>query len=354
MGRMSGWTGLFGSRSSKRKPDPRIRWFGKLPTYADYYSSGSDEDWVVEFNDWILEGFEKYLRFSREKRTAGVSSGRASGLPRVPAAALMLRLPKSGMTVLGSVQDYGGDMVGRPFPLCFYVAVPTAQWTGPTSDQLAGATRVVEDLMGLHHEIVRFLNAPGCFKSMFEDRELDLTGVDGQSSDDSWLQDASRVSMADWFDAAKEELRAEDLGAWLGRAARWGDGIAASESDDFEPTLCLPLGRGFNLHLQTAGWVRWLESRLNLKRRALSLLLTGGSGDGPMRRLVLIARDLRAEDFVLLTPLGSGLRYVDDLSKMEGPAGSARVDAPPETRAQEPLLAGSWADFVQAEAKLAR
>jgi hypothetical protein len=354
MSRMTGWTGLFGSRSSKRKPDPRIRWFGKLPTYADYYSSGSDEDWVVEFNDWILEGFEKYLRFSREKRTAGAPSARSSGPPRVPAAGLMIRLPKSDMTVFASVQDYGGDMVGRPFPLCFYVAVPTARWTGPTSDQLAGATRVVEDLMGLHHEIVHFLNAPGGFKSLFEDRELDLTGVDGQSSDDSWLQDASRISMADWFDAAREELGAADLEAWFGHVGRWGDRIAALESGDFEPTLCLPLARTVNLHLQTAGWIRWLESRLNLKRRALSLLLTGGSGDGQMRRLFVIARDPRAEDFVLLTPLGSSLRYVDDLCRTEDPAGSARADAQREVPVRKPLPAGSWADFVQAEAKLAR
>ena len=160
--------------------------------------------------------------------------------------------------------------------------------------------------------------------------------------------------MADWFDAAREELGTEDLEAWLGRAVRWGDRIAALESDDFEPTLCLPLARSLNLYLQTAGWIRWLESRLNLKRRAVSLLLTDGSGDGQMRRLVLIARDPRAEDFVLLTPLGSSLRYVDDLSKREDPAGSARVDASRDAPTREPLPAGSWADFVQTEAKLAR
>jgi hypothetical protein len=352
---MSSWTGLFGSRPPKRKPDPRIRWFGKLPTYADYYSSGSDEEWVVEFNDWILEGVETYLRHSRDARRSGTRSAHGShpsGSTRLSPACLTIRLPKSGMTVFASVQDYGGDMVGRPFPLCFYVGVPTVQWTGPTSDQLAGATRLLSDLTELHSEIVHFLNAPGGFKSMFDDRELDLTGIDGQTSDDSWLQAASRISMADWFDAAREELGAEDLGAWLGRVRRWGERIGSLESNSFEPTLCFPLARGVDLHLQAAGWIRWLESRLNLRRRALSLLVTGGPADDQARRLVVIARNPGAEDFLLLTSLGGSLRYVDDLSRAEGPAGPSGADISPGTPTREPALAWSWADFVQAEAKL--
>ena len=40
--------------------DGRVRWFGKLPSYPDYYSSPADEDWSVEFNEWVLRGFELY------------------------------------------------------------------------------------------------------------------------------------------------------------------------------------------------------------------------------------------------------------------------------------------------------
>ena len=38
---------LFKSKASKLRADPRIRWFGKLPTYPDYYSSHADEEWAV-------------------------------------------------------------------------------------------------------------------------------------------------------------------------------------------------------------------------------------------------------------------------------------------------------------------
>ena len=37
---------LFKSKTGKLKSDPRIRWFGKLPTYPDYYSSTADEAWA--------------------------------------------------------------------------------------------------------------------------------------------------------------------------------------------------------------------------------------------------------------------------------------------------------------------
>ena len=59
-----GWKEIF---KSKAKPDPRIRWFGKLPTYADYYRSPADEDWAVEFNDWILRGYEIYHNGEKER-----------------------------------------------------------------------------------------------------------------------------------------------------------------------------------------------------------------------------------------------------------------------------------------------
>jgi hypothetical protein len=343
--------GLFGSRSPKGKPDPKIRWFGKLPTYADYYSSSTDEDWVVEFHDWILEGFDAYLSAPREADAGCVPSGHPRGTRRLPLAGCAIRLPGSGMTVFASIQDYGGDMVGRPFPLCLYVGVPTEQWPGPTSDQLTGATRLLQDLMKLRNDVVQFINAPGSFKSVFDDRRLDLATIDGKTSDDSWVQAASEIPMADWFNAAGKEPPTEDLGTWLNRVACRGNQIAALESDDFKPTLCFPLAHGIDLHVQAAGWLRWLESRMDLKARTLSVLLTGGQSDA--RRLTVIARDLSAEDFLLLTPRWGNLRYVDDLSTVEesGNPGGAGID--PGESVEDPASIRTWADFVQGDAKRA-
>ncbi|MBN2559716.1 MAG: hypothetical protein JXQ75_02135, partial [Phycisphaerae bacterium] len=122
------WTNLFKSKKGPNlTPDPRLRWFGKLPTYADYYNSTADEAWTREFNDWILDGYEIYYRRLKSAE-ADEPRGGNGGKRRLPISACVIRLPKSGMTVLASVQDYGGDMRGRPFPISFYVAVPSEEW----------------------------------------------------------------------------------------------------------------------------------------------------------------------------------------------------------------------------------
>ena len=177
------WTNLFKSKS-KLKPDPRVRWFGKLPTYPDYYSSQKDEDWVVEFNDWILKGFEIY---QSRLRSQGVS------VARLPVSGCAVRLPNTGMTVFASFLDYGGDMQGRPFPLSFYSGVPTSCWPGPTSDRLVDATGVIRELLMLRRHVPRFINSPGRFESTFGDRTVDLGNFDELGSDASWVTSAGAL-----------------------------------------------------------------------------------------------------------------------------------------------------------------
>ncbi len=333
---MSGWAGLFRSKAPKAKPDPRIRWFGKLPTYADYYSSKTDEEWVVEFNDWIIKGYEIF-----DNRARSTNAPKK----KLPMSGCIIRLPKSGMTVFASIQDYGGDMRGRPFPICFYAGFPTAEWPGPTSDRSAGALRVVQDLMALKREVIRFFNAPGRFDTVFGEREIDLDGIDRRGGDDSWSSKAQALPLADWFAGAKNGMAVDDLGTWLGLAARWGDNVAKLESEPFEPTFSFPLSSGHGVELQVAGWLRWLESRMDLKRRALSLVLTGEPA-GEYQRLVVIAREVVSEDFLLLTPLARSLAYVDDLSTVK-PSESDDGAAPGEGGNSPPIRLTNWAEFAE-------
>jgi len=334
------WTDLFKSKSSKLRPDPRIRWFGKLPTYADYYSSKTDAGWAVEFNDWVLKGYQVY-----QSRVSGMDHDR-----RLPISACVIRLPKSGMTVFSSIQDYGGDMRGRPFPICFYVGVPTVQWPGPTSHRLASAVRAVRDLTALRREVPRFLNSPGRFEAVFGERDLDLSGIDGETEDDSWMERTRKILLADWFAGAKAGLKVEDPHAWFRYVARWGDNIARLESKTFEPTLRFPLSLGVPVEVQMAGWLRWLELRMDLARRSLSLMVCEQLGNS-MGQLGVIAREVVPEDFLLLTQMGGTLPYVDDLcaATMEeespGEGVQASADSADAFEADK-----SWADFVESPA----
>ncbi len=327
---------LFKSKAAKLKPDPRIRWFGKLPSYPDYYSSRADEEWVVEFNDWVLKGFELYRsRQADDRKPAG----------RLPVSGCAIRLPKSEMTILASILDFGGDMRGRPFPMCFYAAVPTAQWPGPTSDRMAGASRVIRDLLALGREVARFLNSPGRFEAVFGDREVDLADIDSESTDTSWLAAAKAVELADWFECARARIKVQDPATWVKLARAWGETLASHESATFEPTLRLPLAMRMATESQVAGWIRWLESRMDLKRRCLSLVVSGDTEDSA-GSLSVIARVVVPEDFLLLTPLAGTLPYLDDLSVVEPPGspGSGEQDSDLESPRAGSL--GRWADFL--------
>ncbi len=330
------WTNLF--KSKKTVQDPRVRWFGKLPTYADYYSSKADESWAIELNDWILKGYE----LLRSRQSAHQVTRRV-----LPFSACALRLAKSEMTVFASIMDYGGDQRGRPFPMSFYVGVPSAQWPGPTSDRLISAARLIRDLLDLRREVARFLNSPGHFETVFGGRVLDLSGIAGQSTDSSWQERAHRIRIDEWFQGARDNLRIDDALTWLRAATRWGDSIAALESKSFEPTLRMPLAREVApgeaaLDVQLAGWIHWLQSRLNLRRRNYSIFLTGACDNGSPS-LSIVARDLLPDDFLLLSDLAHTLPYLDDVSRLEaGPA--TETDQAVNDRVEPD---GSWMDFVK-------
>lgn len=326
---------LFKSKTGKLKSDPRIRWFGKLPTYPDYYSSQADEAWAVEFTDWVLKGFELY----RSRVTGG-----RKPTTRLPVSGCAIRLPKSAMTVFASILDYGGDMRGRPFPMCFYAAVPTAQWMGPTSDHMVRASRVIRDLLALRREVPRFINSPGRFESVFGDREVDLDDADVQTPDTSWLTAAKAVTLSQWFEGIRSGVKVREQDAWLRVVLTWGDNLASHESKDFEPTLRFPLAMGLSLDAQLSGWIRWLESRLNLARRSLSLIVSG-EPDDRVGYLTIIAREVVCDDFLLLTPLAGTLPYLDDLAAVEPSAGSDDTKVGDESAAPA-AVPGSWVDFV--------
>jgi hypothetical protein len=336
-------------KAPKLKADPQVRWFGKLPTYADYYASKGDEAWAVEFQDWVLKGFELYAERARP-------AGKAAS--RLPISACALRLPRSGMTVFASLLDYGGDMRGRPFPLCFYAGIPSAQWPGPTHDRLCPANRVMQDLLALRRDVPRFLNSPGRFETAFGERVVNLDGLDGESSNSEWVELAVKVPLAEWFagwarqePAALPECPVEPkLADWYQALAKWGDNIARHESEGFEPTLRFPLAPLPAVQVQLAGWIRWLETRMDLGRRLYSVLVSGDLQEGTARFSV-VAHELIPDDFLLLTPLARTLPYVDDASRVGlNSTGASEASGTDGQSAGLALVPATWAEFANSGA----
>jgi hypothetical protein len=335
-----GWKDLFKSKDARHKPDPRVRWFGKLPTYADYYSSQTDEEWAVEYNDWILKGCE--LFYSRQRQ--------AGGDLRLPPAACAVRLPKSQMTVFASLLDYGGEMRGRPFPLTFYVGAPSGSWPGPTSARILPALRLLRELTDLREHVNQFFKAPARFESTFGGREIALDGIDEETRDDSWRAGAQSHALRDWFAAAKPCTKTDDVDAWFGRVMEWGGQVAQLESEEFGPTLRFPLVDSAPLEVQVPGWLCWLGRRMALDRRLVSILFAKDP-DGVTGHLAVVARELVPEDFLLLTPLASSLSFVDDLCRIGSrPANAAQSDGSTEAAVAAVRAPDTWLEFVECAA----
>jgi hypothetical protein len=353
--------GLF-RRKLKPKPDPLIRWYGKLPAYGDYYDSGSGEEWIAEFTQkWLMNGYQAY---ESRRRSAPSAPPAANHEPRsaqrMPSCACLLQLPQSGMTVLSSCLDFGGDTVGRKFPLCFFAGIPTADLPGITGGNALAILSTLNQLLGLGRRVARFLNDPGVkgpeqFRAEFADQEVSLDALVAPPTD-SWIERAKAIRMADWYAVADDTLGAADLDAWLRRARRWGEMLAQGDAPGFKAVLSFPLAPErapgaprIDRDIQVAGWVRWLEGRMDLKARPVSLVITDEPAPA-CSRLTVILGELSPDDFLLLTPLVADLEHVDNLA-------AVREDAPPEAQAaasEAPptLTATTWADFVTAGTRL--
>ncbi len=328
-----GWTDLFKSKSSKLKPDGALRWFGKLSTCRDYFNSTLDQEWAAEFNDWVMKGYEQYHARMASSSTLSViareEAGAGQKVRHLSPAACILRLPRSGMTAIASIQDYGGDSFGRPFPLCFYVGIPTIQWPGPTAETVGPALHLLDRLLKLRDDVVRFERTPSRFENVFGGREFSVDDLNGEAQDGAWRKQIDEINIDTWFSGIATGLATPDWPVWHGLLERWGNAIAAMDPEAFEATLVFPLAGNVSTSAQICGWLSWLSSRLDLSKRAVSLFWTAEPDGGPSR-LSIVARELIEDDFLLITPISQRLTYLDSAcalrpAKEEGAPESANL-----------------------------
>ncbi len=321
-----GLRNFFRSKGSGLKPDPQLRWFGKLPTYADYYRTQGDEAWTVELTDWMLKGFELYC---------GRQSGEGHRPVRLTNAVCLLRLPESKMTALAAFFDFGGDTRGRPFPMCFYVGVPTEQYPGPSLNGLAGALKVLGDLRELRRDVELFTASNSSIDDVFGSRVFDLSILDANSDANSKSADiwagADQIQWSDWFERIKPMLRVKETTSWLDLVESFGANLIERESGAFEPTVGFPIADRTPFEIQVVGWIRWLGHRLDLSRRSLSLIVSGDLDQGP-GSLTVVTHDLIPEDFLLMTSQESSLSYLDSLRRV-GTSDDQPVTGEPENAA---------------------
>jgi hypothetical protein len=152
------------------------------------------------------------------------------------------------------------------------------------------------------------------------------------------------LSVRDWFDATQRFLKTQEPRAWFDMIERWGEQIREHDESDHGLTLRLPLADSTEERIQVAGWLRWLERRMDLSNKACSLLLTRSEARVPPK-LTILARDIETDDFLLMTPLSRQLDYLDDITMAVPPAVDANRS--PESEGQW-SSDQTWAQFVGA------
>ena len=179
---------------------------------------------------------------------------------------------------------------------------------------------------------------------MLGGREISLDDLDEEHTDSSWTAGARDHLMTDWFDAVRDVLMIKNMASWVGKVDEWGDRLVKHEGADFEPTLRFPLAMRVPVEIQVAGWIRWLEQRMDLQRRSLSLVIAGDL-EYESGFLSVIARQIVPDDFLLATSQAHSLSYLDDLAALEIPEQEAdRTDSPVPTPEECPER---WLEFVE-------
>ena len=295
--------------------DSTLRWFGKLPTYADYLVQSEQPAWAREFGDWLIAGAARYHQEPNR--------------PEGPLAETrgVTRLPKSGVAVCFSHRDYGGDARGRAFGFCFFCGAKD-QALGSPSAAVNGSLAAMDRLVAAHDELAQTSGGVTDVSSRFSSKSLKLDQTESIAMEDR-LPD---VTWGQWYQEVRPLVEATSAESWAAQLSLLGQSIASSDGHNFEPHLRFPISGARDWAAQAVGWAQWLERRLREPARAWSWFHQAAANNGPSTWTVL-GRSVLPEDFLLLTPCADSVTYLDN-------AGKSISNAAPELAAP-----ATWQDW---------
>jgi type VI secretion system ImpM family protein len=281
-----------------------LQLYGKLPIYKDFISSGVGDEGAKEFREWVGNGYSKKWAVSEECR--GVE---------IPPHTFVLPLPGSRRTVAGCLwgsHDEGGL---RSFPFAaFAVLQPGRRVSDPTT-----ALSYLE----VYHErsvsIRRNFNGGRTVSSFYESyrgARVELPVVSAEALAKGLSDDIQNVTVEEFASA----LLGEDA------VARWPGHLDALEKAVRQNVsggaVRIPLGPILPKEMQVQVWLAWLRSRAALSTGALRGVLVERSEE--RGRAVLLFRDLKADDFLLLHPGRSDYDWVEEVDTEVSAGGSVQ------------------------------
>lgn len=275
--------------------DATLRWFGKLPSYADYLVPAEQPPWAREFDEWLIAGAARYHELPQHSNGS-----------KMPESRGVLRLAKSGVAVCYAHSDHGGDSRGRDFGFCFFC--------GAADQGLASPSAAVADnlaAIGLLGSAQRELRETAKTSTEISGHFSSLGRRGGRAASAPMAERLQTVVWDEWFEEVRSQVDAGSAAEWVGRLSQFGRTIAASDGAKFETHVRFPISATREWEAQAFGWAKWLEQRLREPARAWSWVCATPAANQAPASWTVLGRAVLAEDYLLLTPAAEALAYID-------------------------------------------
>ena len=300
--------GLSGADGPPKLETHALHLYGKLPIYKDFISSGFTEEGSKDFRDWLGNGFSRRWSVLDEYKGA-----------EIPFHTFLFALPGGKRSVAGALwgsHDEGGL---RQFPFTIFSVLPQGR---PISDPFVALSclEVFEQKAAfIRHNFLHGRTVASFYES-FRGARIEIPVKRPARIAEGIEKEAKGVTLGDFA----VSLLGTDAGAeWPRFLSRLKTACGHAQGQG-AGAVRLPLGNQLPAELQVQIWLTWLEAEGGLGDRGPSGVLVCRSGG--RSRAVLLFRDLRPEDFLLLHPTHTDYEFVEETA----PAGAVQPGEAPQ------------------------
>ena len=286
--------GFAGADGPPKMETYALHLYGKLPIYKDFISSGLTEEGAKEFRDWLGNGFSR--------RWSTVEDYKQT---EIPLHTFLLALPGVRRSVAGALwgsHDEGGL---RQFPFTLFSVVPTGK---PAADPLVALSFL--EVFEERAAYIRRTFVPGrtlaSFYEGFRGARIEIPVKRPAKIVEGVEKEAKDVTLGDFAESLLGADAAAEWPRFLERLRTACDQAPGNGAG----AVRIPVGNLLPAALQVQLWLTWLEAEGAFRHRSPSGTLVCRSGG--RSRAVLLFRDARPEDFLLLHPEKADYEFVEE------------------------------------------
>ncbi len=301
--------GISGADGPPKLETYALHLYGKLPIYKDFISSGFTEEGSKDFRDWLGNGFSRRWSLLEEYKGSDI-----------PLHTFLLLLPGGKRSVAGTLwgsHDEGGL---RQFPFTLFSVVPQGR---PAADPFVALSYldVFEERAAYIRRTFQQGRTLASFYEGFRGAKIELPVKRPGKIAEGVEKEARGVTLGDFAESLLGPSAPAEWPRFLSRvraACGHGPGEGAG-------AVRIPLGNLLPAEIQVQIWLTWLEAEGVLGDRGPSGVLVCRAGG--RSRAVLLFREIRAEDFLLLHPERTDYEFIEETA----PTLSGQTGASPET-----------------------